>query len=88
MILLLKNMDLKLKPFNHKCLTIFDQACLHQTMNKDKDLRLSLDFGITLKSIKNKKIYSKNYKNRFIKKRAGMNFAKKLLNLKSIHEKF
>ena len=78
----------KLKSFNHKCLTIFDQACLHKTMNKDRGLRLSLDFGITLKSIKNKKIYSKRYKNRFIKKRAGMNFAKKLLNLKSIHEKF
>ncbi len=78
----------KLKPFNHKCLTIFDQACLHQTMNKDKDLRLSLDFGITLKSIKEKKKFSNRYKNRFFKNKLGINKIKKLLNLKSIHEKY
>ena len=57
-------------------------------MNKDKDLRLSLDFGITLKSIKKKKIFSQRYKNRFFKNRPGINEIKKLLNLKSIHEKY
>ena len=57
-------------------------------MNKDKDLRLSLDFGITLKSIKEKKIFSQRYKNRFFKNRPGINEIKKLLNLKSIHEKY
>ena len=39
----------KIKKLNTKKLTIFDQACLHRTVNKDRNLRLSLDFGITLK---------------------------------------
>ena len=57
-------------------------------MNKDKDLRLSLDFGITLKSIKEKKKFSNRYKNRFFKNKKEINKIKKLLNLKSIHEKY
>ncbi len=78
----------KIKNLNHKKLTIFDQACLHRTKNKNTNLRISLDFGITLKSIKKKKVISKRYKKRFLKKKINISNLKKILDLKSIHEKF
>ena len=78
----------KLKKFNYRCLTIFDQTCLHKTMNKNKGLRLSLDFGITLKFVKNKKTFLKRYKKRFVKKKINYGEIKKLISLKSIHEKY
>ena len=78
----------KIKKLNYKKLTIFDQACLHRTKNKDTNLRLSLDFGIMLKSIKNKKIIFKRYKKRFLKKKISLENLNKILKIKSIHEKF
>ena len=78
----------KIKKLNYKRLTIFDQACLHRTKNKDTSLRLSLDFGIMLKSIQNKKILLKRYKKRFLNKKVNLLNLKKILALKSIHEKF
>tara|TARA_B100000989_G_scaffold191671_1_gene144461 strand:- start:13739 stop:14041 length:303 start_codon:yes stop_codon:yes gene_type:complete len=79
---------IKLKQFEPKCLTIFDQTCLHKTMNKNKGLRLSLDFGITLKLAEDEKIFLKRYKRRFVKKKISFKQIKKLLDLKSIHEKY
>ena len=79
---------IKLKQFEPKCLTIFDQTCLHKTMNKNKGLRLSLDFGITLKLAEDKKIFLKRYKRRFVKNKISFKQIKKLLDLKSIHEKY
>ena len=58
----------KIKKLNVSKLTIFDQACLHRTVNKNRDLRLSLDFGITLTSNKQKKKFVDRYKKRFIEK--------------------
>ena len=78
----------KIKKLNPKKLTIFDQSCLHRTVNKNRNLRLSLDFGITLKSIKEKRIFRKRYKKRFLNKQVNLNELKKILNPKSIHEKF
>ena len=78
----------KLKQFEPKSLTIFDQTCLHKTMNKNKGLRLSLDFGITLKLAEDEKIFLKRYKRRFVKKKISFKQIKKLLDLKSIHEKY
>ncbi len=57
-------------------------------MNKNKGLRLSLDFGITLKFVKNKKTFLKRYKKRFVKKKINYGEIKKLISLKSIHEKY
>jgi len=78
----------KIKDLNHKKLTIFDQACLHRTKNKNTNLRLSVDFGIILKSNKNKKITLKRYKQRFLKEKINLEKLKKILMPKSIHEKF
>lgn len=78
----------KIKDLNHKRLTIFDQACLHRTKNKNTNLRLSVDFGIILKTNKNKIITLERYKHRFLKKKININQLIKILKPKSIHEKF
>ena len=52
---------------NANKITIFDQACLHKTKNKNCGIRLSIDFGIILKENISKKILLKRYKDRFIK---------------------
>ena len=78
----------KIKKLDYKKLTIFDQACLHRTRNNGTNLRLSIDFGIMLKSIKNKKKISKRYKKRFLKRRVSLKNLNRLLETKSIHYKF
>ena len=45
-----------IKKQNKNMITLFDQSCLHKTVNKNADLRLSLDFGLILKKKKIKKI--------------------------------
>ena len=80
----------KIKKLDISKLTIFDQACLHRTVNKNRDLRLSLDFGITLINNKQKKKFIDRYKKRFIErnKKINLNQLIKILKPKSIHEKF
>ena len=67
-------------------ITIFDQACLHKTKNKNCGIRLSIDFGIILKENISKKILLKRYKDRFIKNRSILNINKltKILKPQSI----
>lgn len=78
----------KIKTFDSDKLTIFDQACLHKTKNYNTNLRLSLDFGIIINNGK-EKIFSKRYKNRFLKKKKiTIKELKKNLSPKSIFEKF
>jgi len=78
----------KIKTFDTSKLTIFDQACLHKTINKNKNLRLSLDFGIIIHKGR-KSIFLKRYKKRFLsKKKITINQLIKSLSPKSIHEKF
>lgn len=70
-------------------LTIFDQACLHQTHNKNTDIRLSLDFGVILKNTNIKKKFTNRYKNRFLKnKKTSSIQLKKILKTRSIFESF
>ena len=70
-------------------LTIFDQACLHQTYNKNTDIRLSVDFGVILKNTKIKKIFTQRYKGRFLNKRKiSTTQLRKVFNVKSIFEKY
>jgi hypothetical protein len=59
-------------------------------VNKNRDLRLSLDFGITLINNKQKKKFIDRYKKRFIErnKKINLNQLIKILKPKSIHEKF
>jgi hypothetical protein len=59
-------------------------------VNKNRDLRLSLDFGITLINNKQKKKFTDRYKRRFIErnKKINLNQLIKILKPKSIHEKF
>lgn len=80
----------KIKKLNLSKLTIFDQLCLHRTVNKNRDLRLSIDFGITLIKIKKKKIFTDTYKKRFIEKNKKINLNQliKILKPKSIHENY
>ena len=80
----------KIKRLDVSKLTIFDQACLHRTVNKNRDLRLSLDFGITLINNKQKKIFTDRYKKRFIErnKKINLNQLIKILKPKSIHENY
>ena len=80
----------KIKRLDVSKLTIFDQACLHRTVNKNRDLRLSLDFGITLINNKQKKTFIGRYKKRFIEKNKKINLNQliKILKPKSIHDKF
>jgi hypothetical protein len=80
----------KIKRLDVSKLTIFDQACLHRTVNKNRDLRLSLDFGITLINNKQKKTFIARYKKRFIEKNKKINLNQliKILKPKSIHDKF
>lgn len=80
----------KIKKLDVSKLTIFDQACLHRTLNKNRDLRLSVDFGITLINSKQKKTFTERYKKRFIErnKKINLNQLIKILKPKSIHEKF
>jgi hypothetical protein len=80
----------KIKALDVSKLTIFDQACLHRTVNKNRDLRLSIDFGITLINNKQKKIFTDRYKKRFIErnKKINLNQLIKILKPKSIHENY
>ena len=70
-----------IKKLDKNMITLFDQSCLHKTVNKNTDLRLSLDFGLILKKKKLKK-FEKRYQNKFfnIKK----NSPAKVKNLISI----
>ncbi len=76
----------KIKEMNVNKITIFDQACLHKTKNKNCGIRLSIDFGIILKENISKKILLKRYKDRFIKNRSILNINKltKILKPQSI----
>jgi hypothetical protein len=70
-------------------LTIFDQACLHQTQNENTDIRLSLDFGAILKNTGIKKKFINRYKLRFLKKnKVSLNNLKKIICPKSIFEQY
>ena len=42
----------KKKKFNTNYLTIFDQSCLHKTLNNNCGLRISIDFGIIVSKYK------------------------------------
>lgn len=91
-----KNYDIAIKKYGYRRIkkldtnkiTIFDQACLHRTINFNRNLRLSLDFGIIIDN-KRKRFFSKRYKNRFLdNKNISIIKLKKALKPKSIHDKF
>ena len=48
-------------------LTIFDQSCLHKTLNYNCGLRISIDFGMIVSKNINKSSFSNRYKNNFFK---------------------
>jgi hypothetical protein len=73
-----------IKKQNKNMITLFDQSCLHKTENKNKDLRLSLDFGLILKKNKFKK-FEKRYQNKFISiKKNPPNSVRNLISIKTI----
>ena len=57
----------KIKKFNTNYLTIFDQSCLHKTLNYNCGLRISIDFGMIVSKNINKSSFSNRYKNNFFK---------------------
>ena len=79
----------KIKRFDSKKITIFDKECLHKTVNKNCNLRLSIDCGFIYKS-KNKKLIENRFQKNLINKHTNLSLS--LLNQKllpkSIHEKF
>ena len=46
-------------------MTIFDQSCLHKTLNYNTGLRISLDFGIIISKNTNINKFTSRYRNNF-----------------------
>ena len=65
----------KIKKLNTKCITIFDQSCLHKTVNYNKGLRISLDFGIIISKSININKFTNRYKNNFFNPNKKNNFS-------------
>ena len=64
----------KIKKFNPKKLIIFDQITLHKTLNFNKGLRVSIDFGIMINKNFKKSSFSDRYKNNFFDPSKSKNF--------------
>jgi hypothetical protein len=79
----------KIKKFNPNKLTIFDQSCLHKTLNFNKGLRVSIDFGIIVSKKTDISLFSKRYKDNFFSPDNKLKFVKTLKSkkLKSIFSK-
>jgi len=65
----------KIKKLNTNCMTIFDQSCLHKTLNYNTGLRISLDFGIIICESININKFTIRYKNNFFNPNKKNNFS-------------